>query len=69
MPRHTITVEEVDAWVNAEAWHLAASSSGKGSNKFLEMSNAGIFRVRDHDDIKYIGGDKNAAVKAYNDAE
>lgn len=68
MAGHTITQKEFDDWVNAEAWHLAASSCGRGSRKKIEMSGAGIFRVTDRDYITYIGGDKAAAVDAYNAA-
>lgn len=68
MTRHTVTVEEIDKWINHEAWHLAASSGGRGSNKRLEMSNAGMFRVTDRNEITYAGGDKAAAVDAYNAA-
>jgi hypothetical protein len=69
MARHTVTVKDIDEWMHKEVWHLAAASSGNGSLKKLEMSNAGMFRVTDHDDTKYFGGDKNAAVDAYNAAQ
>lgn len=68
MKRHTVTVDELDEWLNREIWSIGASSHGKGSDKFLKVSQAGIFRVIDHDEIKYTGDDKYAAVQAYNEA-
>ena len=66
--RHTITVAEIEAWANAEAWHLAVSSGGGGSLKTLEMSNAGVFRVTDRGAVTYTGDGMAAAVDAYNAA-
>lgn len=68
MTRHTVTVIELTAWMNAEVWNDAASNSGSGSNKRLEMSNRRVFRVIDHGIVKYLGNDIAAAVEAYNAA-
>jgi hypothetical protein len=65
---HTITLEELDDYLAQEAWDMAASSSGNGSMKRLEVNNAGALRVTDHGEIKYIGSDKSRAVDAYNAA-
>lgn len=68
MARHTITVEELTAYLDTESWHIAASSAGNGARKMLETSNKGLFRVTDHREVKYIGNDRAAAVAAYNAA-
>ncbi|MFZ5713073.1 MAG: hypothetical protein ACOY3N_09555 [Bradyrhizobium sp.] len=65
---HKITLKELIDWIDAEVWHLAASSAGNGSRKKLEMSNAGEFRVTDHDTVVYRGISEAAAVEAYNAA-
>lgn len=68
MSRHTITEKEITDWLTADAWHLAASSAGNGSNKRLE-TNKGTFRVKDHGEITYAGDSVSAAVDAYNQAK
>ena len=66
MSRHYVTVAEIEEWANKEVWYLAASSAGLGSNKRLEMSNTKTFRVTDHGQEIYIGGNMDDAVTAYN---
>ena len=66
--KHTITVAEIEAWANAEAWHLAASSYGKDSDKKFEMSNLRTFRVSSDGEVIYTGGSMGVAVAAYNAA-
>lgn len=68
MARHTVTVEELETCLNAEAWHSIASSYGNGSAKSMEVDNGGVLRVRDHGETKFLGTDKAKAVAAYNDA-
>ncbi len=68
MSKHLVTVKEIADWADAEAWHEAAMSFGKGSSKKLEMSNARIFRVTDHKTVVYFGSDMAAAVDVYNAA-
>jgi hypothetical protein len=69
MSRHRITVEELTACLEAEAWHDIACSFGKGSAKRLDISNDGTLRVTDHKKVTYAGKDKGDAVAAYNDAQ
>lgn len=68
MTRHTLSLEELNGWLNQEFWNVAASSHGNGAHKVLEMNNAGVFRVTDQSKIVYMGGDKDAAIAAYNAA-
>jgi hypothetical protein len=69
MSRHTITVEEVDTYLNQETWDQVAASFGSGSQKKLERNSlTGDFRVKDHDAMKFHGPDLEAAVEAYNAA-
>lgn len=65
---HTIRVEELEEWLSEDAWKVYASSGGPDSNKRLEASTQGKFRVTDHGRVTYLGDDKVAAVAAYNDA-
>jgi hypothetical protein len=66
--QHTVTVQQINAWANAELWRIAASSWGAGSDKKLELSNAGLYRVRNNGEVTYIGDDISEAVYAYNTA-
>lgn len=67
--RHTITVKELDDYMLQDTWHLFASSgSVHGSQKQIEFSNSGMFRVRDHGEYVYTGKDAGTAVEAYNSA-
>jgi hypothetical protein len=68
MPRHTVTFEEMSAYINQEVWSMVACSSSARSRKRLEASTKGTFRVTDGDEIKYQGMSLGAAVDAYNDA-
>ena len=68
MSRHTITFEEMSAYINQEIWSMAACSSSVRSHKRLEASTKGMFRVTDGPEIKYQGPSLGAAVDAYNDA-
>lgn len=65
---HKVTLKELADWMNAEAWHLAASSHGRGTSKKLEMSNEKMFRVTDRDKVVYAGSSPLDAVEAYNAA-
>jgi len=72
--RHTITVDEVNKWLDEERWETFASSCNSRSNKKIEFSNAGRFRVTDYnraeglDRVLYEGDDQHKAVDAYNGA-
>jgi hypothetical protein len=68
MARHTITYEEMSDYLNQEGWHNAASSGGFESNKRLEVSTKGTFRVTTHGKITYQGASLGVAVDAYNEA-
>ena len=68
MSRHTITEEELDAWLDRDFWQRAASSHGRGTSKIFEMNASGVFRVTDHSKVVYHGLDKKAAIAAYNAA-
>lgn len=64
---HEVTVEELDAWLNDDAWRIFASSGGAGSHKRLEVANC-YYRVTDRDNVIYLGPDKFDAVASYNRA-
>lgn len=68
MARHTVSFEEMLNYITQESWDLAAASDGKGSQKKLEISSKGAFRVTDHDKVIYHGVSLGLAVDAYNDA-
>lgn len=67
--RHTITFEEMTAYLNQESWVMAACSSSAKSHKRIDASNKGMFRVKDGDEITYEGPSLGAAVDAYNAAQ
>jgi hypothetical protein len=67
MKRHEITKKELDEWV-AGHWVQFAGSFGQNSHKKLELNLEGLYRVTDHDDIKYIGGNVHTAINEYNRA-
>lgn len=69
MSHHTITKEELNAYLSSKVWDMAASSVGNGSQKFLYVSNDGAYRVTDQGTECYAGSDMDAAIKAYNDAQ
>jgi hypothetical protein len=64
--RHTITFEEMTENLNQEIWSIAASSSGMGASKKLEVSTKGMFRVTTHGEVTYSGASLGMAVDAYN---
>ena len=70
MTRHTITVSVLDGFLDQQKtrWISVASSWAPGSNKFLDASYDGNYRVRDHGNLIYVGTDKIAAVNEYNAA-
>lgn len=64
-----ITFEEISDYLNKEVWSVAACCSGvDGSQKRLEASTKGMFRVTDHDEVTYQGASLGVAVDAYNGA-
>jgi hypothetical protein len=66
---HTVTLEELNSCLNQETWNLFASSATKnGSHKTFDYHSSGLFRIMDHGAVVYIGGDKSAAINAYNGA-
>lgn len=65
--RHTITDEELFAYLKRERWDVFASSSSEP--KALEVLMGGIgFRVTVGDVVIYRGNVASDAVRAYNDA-
>lgn len=68
MSRHTITLDEMYEYLGQEGWHNAASSHSKDSQKKLEVSTKGMFRVSDHGKVTYQGASLGVAVDAYNEA-
>jgi len=70
--RHTITADDLDEWLRRPQWQTFASSFCAVSNKKIEIDAAAdgpvVFRVTDHDETKFLGTDRAAAVAAYNDA-
>lgn len=68
MARHTITFEEMSEYINQEIWSMAACSGGADSQKRLEASTKGMFRVTDHGKVTYQGASLGVAVDAYNEA-
>jgi hypothetical protein len=71
MDRHIVTADELDAWLAKEvsAWRQFARSVGRDSDKKLEVSRNGIFRVLDHGKVMYIGVTKSIAIDEYNRAQ
>lgn len=65
MKRHELTEMELDDWTRT-AWFQFAASVGEDSNKRLEVSLGGLYRVTDHGAVKYIGGVKLTAISEYN---
>lgn len=70
MHRHRITETELDEWMSDQRtrWVQFAASSSLESNKRLEVSLGGEYRVTDAGAVSYLGTDKSAAIRAYNDA-
>jgi hypothetical protein len=69
MKRHTITEAEVNEWCAGNWVQFAASSSANNvSNKRFEMNMEGLYRVKDHDRILYLGGALASAINEYNSA-
>ena len=66
MGRHTVTVKELNDWINKDGWSRFAGSFNKESNKTLEVSILRQFRVTDRGVIKYFGDSDVAAIDAYN---
>lgn len=69
--RHTITQNELDEWMRRPQWQTFARSFSNVSRKSLEIDGStgpAVFRVTDHEEIKFIGTDMTAAIAAYNDA-
>lgn len=71
--RHTVTLDELDEWMRRPQWQTFARSFSNVSHKTMEFDGAcggpAVFRVTDHDEIKFLGADKTAAVAAYNNAQ
>lgn len=68
MATHTLSIEDLTAWLNEPRWELYASSGGYGFYKRLEIGNGGSFRVIDRSTVTYHGDDMQKAVQAYNEA-
>lgn len=68
MSRHTITAKEIEDYLDRDSWVLAASCGGLDSNKRLEASSKGLYRVTTHDKVTYQGQDLDVAVFSYNEA-
>lgn len=70
--RHTITQEELDEWLRRPQWQAFARSFSAVSHKTLEIdstvSDGRVFRVTDHGETVFLGGDKATAIAAYNEA-
>ena len=68
MARHTLTIEEIEEYLDKEYWSQLACSFGIDSNKRLEANTKGIFRVTTHGKVTYQGKYLAPAVDAYNEA-
>lgn len=70
--RHTIKADDLEKWLRCPQWQVFASSFCAASNKKLEVDAAAdgpvVFRVTDHDETKFLGTDRIAAIDAYNEA-
>ena len=64
---HTITPDELIAYLERERWERYASSATPLSTKWIEISNKGKFRVMVDGSISYCGHSLMAAVCAYNE--
>lgn len=62
---HTVTEEQFDAWADNH-WSTFAGSYCDASNKSLEVSPTGLYRVLDHRNVVYEGQSKQQAIAAYN---
>jgi hypothetical protein len=69
MKRHTITLKDVNDYLDREVWGRVASSYGNdGASKSFECNRSGQFRVTDHGAVVYLGENEVAAINAYNEA-
>lgn len=67
MARHLLNESDLTAWM-AEQWTQFAASFSEESKKTLEISFDGLYRVKDHGSVVYVGDDRAEAVLKYNDA-
>ena len=72
MTKHTVTISELNEFLTDEKskWiRFAGSYSANAeSQKTLEVSFEGTYRVTDHGKVLYVGGNMKRAVNEYNDA-
>jgi len=68
MARHTFTEDALNYWLVDKSWRQFAASFGGDSAKKFETDGE-AYRVTDHDEVIYFGGDKTAAIAAYNEAQ
>lgn len=68
MARHIVTADQLNKWLSKH-WAEFAASCGMESNKRLEVSLDGRYRVLDHSEEIYRGSNKLTAIAKYNAAE